>query len=164
MLVAPQYSDSESAFYVRVFLPSGLDWVHLWTNVTYRGVGGREGGGGGGGAGLGLLGGGGGAGLGLLGGGGGRGGCTAMLTCHVVNHSTFHCTNPYAPHSPHLIPRGRQLGAGPRPSWSAVCSVQERIPSWEAVSRECNDHVTHDMHSFVGQPWCPAWRFVWETV
>ena len=38
MLVAPQYSKSESAFYVRVFLPSGLDWVHVWTNVTYRGM------------------------------------------------------------------------------------------------------------------------------
>ena len=65
MLVAPQYSSSESAFYVRVFLPSGLDWVHLWTNVTYRGVGGREGrvrvtSWRWGGAGLGLLGGGGG--------------------------------------------------------------------------------------------------------
>ena len=90
---------------------------------------------------------------------------TAMLTCHVVNHSTFHCTNPHAPHSSHLlIPRGRQLGAGPRPSWSAVCSVQEGITSWEAVSREFNEHVTHDMHSFVGQPWCPAWRLVGDCI
>ena len=35
LLVAPQYK--KSSLYVDVFLPGGVEWVHVWTNLTYLG-------------------------------------------------------------------------------------------------------------------------------